>query len=42
VQAAAALHGRWPDWKLADGEIVEPEISVDHAAIRERYRRVAS
>jgi xylulokinase len=41
VQAAAVLHGAWPDWKLGHGEIVEPA-AVDRDAIRDRYRNAAS
>jgi xylulokinase len=40
VQAAAALHGRWPDWKLAEGDVVEP-VDVDREAIRDRYHAAA-
>jgi xylulokinase len=41
VQAAAVLHGLWPEWKLGTGEIVEPDPGVDREAIRDRYRGVA-
>jgi xylulokinase len=41
VQAAAALHGVWPEWKLGQGEVVEPA-AVHRDAIRDRYRNAAS
>jgi xylulokinase len=40
-QAAAALHGAWPDWHVGHGREVEPGAAVDAAAIRGRYREVA-
>ncbi len=40
LQAAAALHGAWPDWKLGGGAIVEPE-PIERDAIRDRYRDTA-
>jgi len=40
VQAAAALDGAWPGWKLGHGEIVDPG-AVDRDAIRDRYREAA-
>jgi len=41
VQAAAALHGAWPDWQLGEGETVEPGVDVDVATIRARFRAAA-
>jgi len=41
VQAAAALHGAWPEWKLGRGEVVDPA-TVDRDAIRDRYRSAES
>jgi len=40
VQAAAALDGAWPGWKLGHGEVVDPG-AVDRDAIRDRYREAA-
>jgi xylulokinase len=40
VQAAAVLHGAWPEWKLGHGEVVEPA-AVDRDTIRDRYRVAA-
>ncbi len=40
VQAAAALRGAWPEWKLGHAEVVEPT-AVHRDAIRDRYRNAA-
>jgi xylulokinase len=42
VQAAAVLHGRWPEWDIGAGEIVDPDLTVDRDTIRARYHSAAN
>jgi hypothetical protein len=41
VQAAAALHGAWPEWDLGAGDTIDPDDRVDAGAIRDRYHAAA-
>ncbi len=40
-QAAAALHGRWPEWHVGHGGEIAPDMSVDAGEIRARYHAAA-
>jgi xylulokinase len=42
VQAAAVLHGTWPEWDLGAEEVIEPATGVDRAEIRDRYHQAAN
>ena len=42
VQAAAVLHGRFPDWDLAAGSVIDPDGRVDRDAIRAHYAEVVA